>query len=98
MAASRSVTGCGAVKEAGLEGVTFHTMRHSWASWHVRGKTPLKVLQEMGGWATLEMPMRYAHLDPGHLAQYAETSALGDAPSTESGTIEQAEKKTRLTG
>lgn len=65
------------VKAAGIEGVTFHSMRHSWASWHVQGKTPLKMLQEMGGWATLEMPMRYAHLDPGHLAQYAETSTLG---------------------
>jgi integrase len=84
------------VKEAGLEGVTFHTMRHSWASWHVQGKTPLKVLQEMGGWATLEMPMRYAHLDPGHLAQYAETSALGDAPSTKSDTVEEVGKKARL--
>jgi integrase len=69
------------VKECGLEGVTFHSMRHSWASWHVQGKTPLKVLQEMGGWASLEMPMRYAHLDPGHLAQYAETSVIGAAPS-----------------
>ena len=67
------------VKEAGLEGVTFHSMRHSWASWHVQGGTPLKMLQEMGGWATLDMPMRYAHLNPGHLAQYAETTAIGEA-------------------
>lgn len=85
------------VKEAGLEGVTFHSMRHSWASWHVQGKTPLKMLQEMGGWATLEMPMRYAHLDPGHLAQYAETSALG-APSTKSDTVELVPKKARASG
>jgi len=68
------------VKEARLEGVTFHSMRHSWARWHVQGGTPLKMLQEMGGWATLDMPMRYAHLDPGHLAQYAETTAIGEAP------------------
>jgi integrase len=94
------------VKEAGLEGVTFHTMRHSWASWHVQGKTPLKVLQEMGGWASLDMPMRYAHLDPGHLAQYAETSAIGAPPETakeakartESDTLEMAEKKARASG
>jgi hypothetical protein len=50
----------------------------------------------MGGWATLEMPMRYAHLDPGHVAQYAETSALGDAPSTKSDTVEEVGKKARL--
>jgi len=83
------------VKEVGLEGVTFHSMRHSWASWHVQGKTPLKVLQEMGGWTTLEMPMRYAHLDPGHLAQYAETSAIGVAPCTKSSTVEIPAKKAR---
>jgi len=101
------------VKECGLEGVTFHSMRHSWASWQVQGGTPLRALQEMGGWATLAMPMRYSHLEPGHLAQYAETSALGAATnrpidvtkgpipetmSTESGTVETAKKKARLTG
>ena len=62
-------------KAAGLEGVTFHTMRHAWASWQVQAKTPLRILQELGGWATLEMPLRYAHLDPGHLAEYAERAA-----------------------
>lgn len=80
------------VKECGLEGVTFHSMRHSWASWQVQGGTPLMMLKEMGGWATLEMPMRYAHLDPGHLTQYAETSAIGARPSTESDTVEQMPK------
>jgi integrase len=81
------------VKEAGLQGVTFHSMRHSWASWHAQGGTPLKVLQEMGGWATLDMPMRYAHLDPGHLAQYAETTAIGHQPGTKSDTVEFERKK-----
>jgi integrase len=64
-------------KAAGLDGVTFHTMRHAWASWQVQAKTPLRILQELGGWATLEMPLRYAHLDPGHLAEYADASLLG---------------------
>jgi len=81
------------VKACGLQDVTFHTMRHSWASWQVQAETPLKMLQEMGGWATLEMPLRYAHLAPGHLTQYAERSAIGPAPSTESGTVELPEKK-----
>lgn len=84
------------VKECGLEGVTFHTMRHSWASWQIQAETPLKMLQELGGWATLEMPLRYAHLAPGHLTQYAERSAIGPAPSTESGTVEEAPKKKKL--
>lgn len=82
------------VAECGLKGVTFHTMRHSWASWQVQAETPLKMLQELGGWATLEMPLRYAHLSPGHLAQYAERSVIGAAPSAESGTVEPVQKKT----
>ena len=76
-------------KKAGLEGVTFHTMRHSWASWQVQAETPLKMVQELGGWATLEMPLRYAHLSPGHLALYADRTLLG----TETGTVEASEEK-----
>jgi integrase len=64
-------------KAADLVGVTFHSMRHSWASWQVQAKTPLRMLQELGGWADLQMPMRYTHLDPGHLAEYADRTLLG---------------------
>lgn len=81
------------VKECGLEGLTFHMMRHSWASWHVQGGTPLKMVQEMGGWASIEMPMRYAHLNPGHLTQYASQTLIGAAPRTESDTVELPVKK-----
>jgi integrase len=49
-------------KAAGLEGVTFHSMRHAWASWQIQAKTPLRILQELGGWATIDMPLRYARL------------------------------------
>lgn len=66
----------------GLQGVTFHSMRHSWASWQVQSGTPLKMVQEMGGWASLEMVMRYAHLNPGHLAQYADRVLLREKTST----------------
>jgi len=43
-----------------------------WASWHVQSGTPLQVLQELGGWSSYEMVLRYAHLSAGHLADYAE--------------------------
>jgi len=56
------------------------------ASWQVQAKTPLRILQELGGWATLEMPLRYAHLDPGHLAEYADRTLLGGDFRAESGT------------
>ena len=63
-------------KAAGLEGVTFHSMRHAWASWQMQAHTPLRILQELGDWATIDMPLRYAHLDPAHLADYADRTLL----------------------
>ena len=61
-----------ALKRAGIEDFRWHDLRHTWASWHVQGGTPLFVLQEMGGWASAEMVRRYAHLATDHLAPYAE--------------------------
>ena len=46
----------------------WHDLRHTWASWHVMAGTRLEVLQQLGGWKTLEMVQRYAHLSPEHLA------------------------------
>jgi integrase len=65
-----------ALVEAGLkgDGVNWHTLRHTWASWHVMNGTPLAVLKELGGWATLEMVMIYAHLAPDFTDSYIENS------------------------
>lgn len=78
----------------------FHDLRHTWASWQAQSGTPLRDLMDLGGWKSIGIVLRYAHLSPGHLAQYAERSALGpkdDAPaSTESDTVDEREKKARL--
>lgn len=60
-----------ALKRAGIEEFRWHDLRHTWASWHVQSGTPLHVLQELGGWETVEMVRRYAHLAPEHLAEHA---------------------------
>jgi integrase len=79
---------------AGLAGFRFHDLRHTWASWQVQSGTPLQFIQEMGGWLSLAMVQRYAHLSPGHLAQYADRSLLGEAPArTETGTVENEPRK-----
>jgi integrase len=60
-----------ALKRAGLDDVCFHTLRHTWASWHVQNGTPLHVLKELGGWSDIKLVLRYGHLSADHLAEYA---------------------------
>lgn len=60
-----------ACKRAGIENFRFHDLRHTWASWLVQSGVPLSVLQEMGGWESIEMVKRYAHLSPEHLLGHA---------------------------
>ncbi|MCK9235892.1 MAG: site-specific integrase [Acholeplasmataceae bacterium] len=58
------------------EHFTFHDLRHTWASWHVQSGTPLMVLKELGGWESVSMVQKYAHLDASHLSRYADKSML----------------------
>ncbi|WP_407206846.1 tyrosine-type recombinase/integrase [Citrobacter sedlakii] len=60
-----------ACKRAGIEDFRFHDLRHTWASWLIQSGVPLSVLQEMGGWESIEMVRRYAHLAPNHLTEHA---------------------------
>lgn len=66
-----------ACKRAGVERFRFHDVRHTWASWHVQGGTPLNRLMELGGWASYEMVLRYAHLAPDHLKLHADAVLMG---------------------
>lgn len=66
-----------ACRKAGIKNFRWHDLRHTWASWHVQLGTPLYVLKELGGWATLEMVNRYAHPAPEHLKAHAERVSLG---------------------
>ena len=59
------------LKKAGIEDFRFHDLRHTWASWLIQSGVPLSVLQEMGGWESIEMVRRYAHLAPNHLTEHA---------------------------
>ncbi|SUB81985.1 site-specific tyrosine recombinase XerC [Pragia fontium] len=59
-----------ALKKANVENFRFHDLRHTWASWLIQSGVPDSVLKELGGWESVEMVKRYAHLSPSHLAQH----------------------------
>ena len=65
-----------ALRDAGIENFRWHDLRHTWASWHVQSGTPIPVLQELGGWHSYAMVLRYAHLAPEHLAKWAGNSGI----------------------
>lgn len=54
---------------AGLDGFSPHDLRHSWATWwYALTPDPFR-LQQAGGWSSVELVARYAHLLPsGHEA------------------------------
>jgi len=56
-----------AVAAAKLEGLHFHDLRHSFASWFVMRGGSLQALQTILGHAEIKMTLRYAHLAPDHL-------------------------------
>jgi integrase len=58
----------GACKRAGIKNFTVHDCRHTWASWHYAKNRDLLALQRLGGWKTLAMVTRYAHINVGELA------------------------------
>jgi integrase len=63
-----------------LEGYTWHGNRHTFASRLVMAGVDLRTVQQLGGWHTLSMVMRYSHLAPAHLA--AAVEALVVPPAT----------------
>jgi integrase len=60
----------GALRRAGLDPkLTPHDLRHTWASWHYALNRDLLLLKAEGGWETLSMVERYAHLIPAGQAE-----------------------------
>ena len=55
-----------ACERARLSGVTPHVLRHTFASWLAMAGTDLRTIQELGGWQSIQMVERYAHLSDDH--------------------------------
>ncbi|HGJ64194.1 TPA: site-specific integrase, partial [bacterium] len=57
------------LRDAGLEGVTLHTLRHTFASQLVMAGVPLRDIQELMGHESYETTLQYAHLSKDHAKQ-----------------------------
>lgn len=65
-----------------FEDFRWHDLRHTWASWHIQGGTPLYDLQLLGGWSDISIVQRYAHQSAKHLAEYANKLSLPEVIDT----------------
>jgi integrase len=57
----------GACRRAGITDFHPHDCRHTWATWHYAANRDLGALMRLGGWKSIRMVMRYAHVNVGEL-------------------------------
>jgi len=74
-----------ALEQAKIKGVTWHTLRHTFASRLVMARVDLKTVQELMGHKTIAMTARYARLAPTHKLQALETLVRPGSVSVQSG-------------
>jgi integrase len=76
----------GACRRAGITDFSAHDCRHTWATWHYAANRDLGALQRLGGWKTIAMVMRYAHVNVDELKHTIDRlpgGNLGDTLSVE---------------
>lgn len=61
-----------AMKKAGLDGVRWHDLRHTWATILGESGIPEQEIQKLGGWKDARMVKRYSNLSVSHLSKAAE--------------------------
>lgn len=62
-------------KAAGVN-IRWHDLRHLFAIRHMKAGTPPLIVQQLGGWKSLDMVQRYSHLNTDALAQWSKNSNL----------------------
>jgi integrase len=57
-----------ACKRAEITQFRIHDTRHTWATWRYQANRDLGALMKLGGWKTIEMVMRYTHVNVDELS------------------------------
>ena len=65
------------VKKSGLRDITFHSLRHTFASHFVMGGGRIQELQPLLGHSDIKTTMIYAHLSENHLETLASVVEFG---------------------
>jgi len=82
-----------ALKDAKVANFSWHCLGHTFASRLVMAGVDIRTVQELLGYKTIGMPVRYSHLAPKHtLAGVERLDALTEAPTdttTDTGVFEQ---------
>ncbi|HVG01428.1 MAG TPA: site-specific integrase, partial [Nitrospira sp.] len=65
------------LKQLGIQGACWHTLRHTAASRRVMAGVDLVAVQRILGHRDLQTTLRYAHLAPGHLQEAVNRGSLG---------------------
>jgi len=74
-----------ALKLAGIEGVTWNILRHTFASRFVMAEVDLKTVRKRMGHKTIAITARYAHLAPKHRLWALETVVCPGTDPVQSG-------------
>jgi len=65
-----------ALRKTGIQGVSWHTLRHTAASRRVMAGVDLVAVRHFLGHRDIETTLRYAHLSPGHLSEAVNRGSL----------------------
>ena len=71
-----------ALEEVGLEGIVWHSLRHTCLSWAAMSGASMKEIQELGGHLTISQAARYMHLSPSHRSSASERMAQWKEPTS----------------
>jgi integrase len=90
-----------ALKKAGIQDASWHTLRHTTASRLIMADVPLPTVKEVLGHRDIQTTLRYAHLAPSHIQAAMEKGSLanlglGTGSTTGSDVTSSEEKKTQV--